>query len=86
MEALYNIFVESVKETVVKLRDLAALRPDFDLKTAQKNALGEIVNNTAPQAATISTTAGSKKNAAAATPDYLMAHIPTPLFKVQGHF
>jgi dynein heavy chain, axonemal len=33
MEALYNIFVESVKETVVKLRDLAALRPDFDLKT-----------------------------------------------------
>lgn len=88
MEALYNIFVESVKETVVKLRDLAALKPDFDLKTVQKNALGEFVSNTSSQVASIPTTfaASSKKNPATATPDYLMAPIPKPLFKVQGHF
>ncbi len=32
LETLSNIFIESVKDTVVKLRDLAAIKPDFDLK------------------------------------------------------
>jgi hypothetical protein len=63
MEALYNIFVESVKETVMKLRDLAALRPDFELKTVQKNALGEIINFTAPQISSHNVlTSSNKKN------------------------
>jgi len=32
LEALSNIFVESVKDTVLKLRDLAAIKPEFELK------------------------------------------------------
>lgn len=44
LETLANIFVESVKDTVIRLRDVTNVVPDLELKQVVKNALGEVVN------------------------------------------
>jgi hypothetical protein len=44
LETLANIFVESVKDTVIRLRDVTNLTPDVDLRVIVKNVLGEVVN------------------------------------------
>jgi hypothetical protein len=44
LETLANIFVESVKDTAIRLRDSTKSEPDLALKQVMKNALGEVVN------------------------------------------
>lgn len=43
LETLANIYVDSVKDTIIRIRDVAAIKPDLDLKKVVKNALGEVV-------------------------------------------
>jgi hypothetical protein len=44
LETLSNIFVDSVKDTVIRLRDLSEVKPDFELKQVVKNVLGEVIS------------------------------------------
>lgn len=44
LETLANIFVESVKDTVIRLRDVTDVVHDLELKQIVKNALGEVIN------------------------------------------
>ena len=88
LEALSNIFIESVKDTVKKLIDLSGVHPDFELKKVQRNALGEIINTSAAAAAASDkNTSGAhigKKGLPVVSLDYLM--VPPPLFKVSAVF
>lgn len=81
LETLTNIFIESVKDTVVRLRDLAAVKPDFELKKVVKNVLGEIVQASAPAAATNNNASSKRLNM-----DYLLVPVPHPIFKVETSF
>jgi hypothetical protein len=87
MEALSNIFIESVKDTVKKLIDLAGVHPDFELRQIQKNALGEIVSGSTSASANDKNTSGAhigRKGLPVVSMDYLM--VPPPLFKVSAIF
>jgi hypothetical protein len=87
LEALSNIFIESVKDTVKKLIDLAGVQPDFELKKVIKNALGEVVGGTGASGPTDKGTSGAhvgKKGLPVVSMEYLM--IPPPLFKVSAMF
>lgn len=72
-----------MKDTVIRLRDLSEVKPDFELKQVVKNVLGEVVTGTAP-ALQATMTLNSRKPNVAASIDYLAAPIPPPLFKVSG--
>ena len=85
LEALSNIFIESVKDTVKRLVDLGAIQPDFELKKVQKNALGEIVGGTAGGADKSTGPAHiGKTGRVVVSMEYLMT--PPPLFKVSAMF
>jgi hypothetical protein len=86
LEALSNIFIESVKDTVKKLIDLSGVHPDFELKKVQRNALGEIINTTAAAASdkNISGAHIGKKGLPVVSLEYL--RVPPPLFKVSAVF
>ena len=75
LEGLSNIFLESVKDTILKLRELSAVKPDFEFKQVVKNALGEIVNQPGP-----SGLGAAKKT------DYTQIPDPAPLFRISAHF
>ena len=79
LETLASIFVESVRDTFFLLRDLAGIKPDFELKPVLKNVLGEVINAPATQ---VLITIPNKKPGSIL--DYTQPVAPIPLFKVLG--